>query len=158
MVSITFGVRSGIAAGLLAVVLIVVWTILRDVSLTPTGWAARVLPILLLGLVLGDASDRLSRAETERRQLEAEALLRREAIEINDSLVQGMAAARWSFEAGRMDAGMRTLDETIIQGQDLVSDLIRRAGMADRTEQVGGAARSGPTTPPSDHAPRLRPH
>ena len=143
LVAITFGLRSGVAAGLLAVALTVLWAVVQDVSLSPTGWASRILPMLMLGVLLGDASDRLRRAENERRQLEAAALLHREAIEINDSLVQGMAAARWSLEAGRMEAGLRTLDETIVQAHELVSNLIRRADMGDRTEPVAGD-RHGP--------------
>ena len=139
LVAITFGLRAGVAAGLVAVGLIVVWVVVRDVSLGPTGWASRAVPMLLLGLVLGDASDRLSRAEAERRRLEEAALLHRQAIEINDSLVQGMAAARWSLEAGRIDAGLQTLDETINQAHDLVSGLIRQAGMGTRTEEVPAA-------------------
>ncbi|MEV0283725.1 MULTISPECIES: hypothetical protein [unclassified Kribbella] len=148
LVAITFGARAGVGAGLIAVALMVVWVVVRDVSLTATGWVSRVLPMLLLGLLLGDASDRLSRAETERRRLEAAALLHRDAIEINDSLVQGMAAARWSLQAGRIDAGMRTLDETIDEAQDLVSGLIRQAGMGGQTEQPAGAAPSASVRPP----------
>jgi hypothetical protein len=129
LIAITFGLRAGALAGLSAVAFIVVWVVLRDVSLTTTGWAARVVPMVVLGLLLGRASDRLRRAEAERVRLEAAALLHREAIEINDSLVQGMAAARWSVQSGEVDAGLRILDETLAEAQDLVSDLIRRAGM-----------------------------
>ncbi|NIK59165.1 DUF4118 domain-containing protein [Kribbella shirazensis] len=128
LVAITCGLRSGLAAGLLAVGLIVVWVIARDVPLSPMGWASRVVPLLLLGPLLGDASDRLRRADAERRRLEAAALLQREAIEINDSLVQGMVAAKWSLEATNLEGGLRILDDTIGQAQSLVSGLIRSAG------------------------------
>jgi hypothetical protein len=136
LVATAYGRRGGTAAGLLAVVLIVLWTVIRDVSLTPTGWVSRVLPILLLGALVGDAADRLRRGEEERRQLESAALLHREAIEINDSLVQGMVAAKWSFEAGSVEAGMATLNDTITRAHDLVSGLIREAGMGGRTEEL----------------------
>jgi hypothetical protein len=55
-------------------------------------------PTLFLGVLLGRATDRARRAEGERRRLERTAL-HRQAIEIDDSLVQRMAAAKWSFEA-----------------------------------------------------------
>ncbi|QIK75795.1 hypothetical protein [Nocardioides piscis] len=134
LVATASGLRAGTVAGVVAVGLTVVWAALQDVSLTPTGWASRVLPLLLLGVLLGHATDRERRAELERRRLQAAALLHREAIEINDSLVQGMAAARWSLDAGDVDRGMDILDRTIVQAQDLVSDLIRRADMGERTE------------------------
>jgi hypothetical protein len=136
LVAITFGVRAGLAAGLTAVAFTVLWVVLQGVSLSLSGWASRAVPLLLLGVLLGDASDRLRRAGDAQRRLEAAALLHREAIEINDSLVQGLAAARWSLEAGREEAGLRILDVTIAQAHELVSDLIRRAGMGGHTEEV----------------------
>ena len=137
LVAITFGLRAGALAGLTAVAFVVVWVVLRDVSLTAAGWAARVVPMLVLGLLLGRAADRLRWAEAERLRLEAAALLHREAIEINDSLVQGMAAARWSLQAGQVEVGLKILDETLGQAHELVSDLIRRAGMNGRSEPPG---------------------
>ena len=150
LVATTFGLRAGTFAGLLAVGLTVLWAMTQSVHLTPTGWASRVLPLLLLGVLLGHATDRERRAHEEHRRLEAAALLHREAIEINDSLVQGMAAAKWSFESGQVDTGTRILDRTIADAHDLVSGLIRRADMGARTEplhdSLGVAPRSGSHT------------
>ena len=144
LVAVTFGLRAGLAAGVVAVSLIVVWVVVDDVSLNLVGWGARILPLLLLGALLGDASDRLRRAEEEKRRLESAALLYREAIEINDSLVQGIAAARWALEAGRVDAGLRTLEQTIVQAEELVSGLIRQAGMGGSGAPGVGAVPSLP--------------
>ena len=44
-----FGRHAGVAAALLAVLLIVTWTVVKDVALGPPAWATRVIPILLLG-------------------------------------------------------------------------------------------------------------
>lgn len=138
LLATTFGLRAGTLAGLVAVGLTVLWAVVQDVSLSPTGWASRVVPLLLIGVLLGHATSRERRADVERRRLEEAARLHREAIEINDSLVQGMAAARWSLDAGRVDAGMQILDETIVRAHDLVSDLIRRADMGARAEPLDG--------------------
>jgi hypothetical protein len=136
LVAITFGWRAGLVAGLSAVALVAVWVVLRDVSLSSTGWVAHVAPMLVLGVLLGRAADRLRSAETARLEVEAAALLHREAIEINDLLVQGMAAARWSFQSGQVDAGLKILDETLGQAQELVSEVIRRAEMGRRSESL----------------------
>ncbi|MFI5696382.1 hypothetical protein ACIA58_31285 [Kribbella sp. NPDC051586] len=136
LIAVAFGLRAGVAAGALAVLLIVTWVVATDTTFTLVGWISRCLPQLLLGCLLGDASDRLRQADEERRRLEAGALLYREAIEINDSLVQGMAAARWALEAGRTESGLKTLDDTIGHAQELVSDLIRQAGMAGPTSSA----------------------
>lgn len=131
-----FGQRGGVSGGLVALLLIVVWTLARDVTLSPSNWATRVVPILLLGILLGGATDRARRAEAERRRLEHAALLHRQAIEINDSLIQQMSAAKWSFEAGQTDAGLEALTVAVHDAQELVSALIRRADMSNRSEPV----------------------
>lgn len=136
LIAMAFGRWAGAAAGVVSVGLIAVWVVARDIDLTATGWLSRIVPIVLLGVVLGDATDRVRDAEARRQRLEAAALLHREAIEINDSLVQGMAAAKWSLEAGQTDVGIRTLETTINQAQDLVSGLIRRADMGSQTEHL----------------------
>jgi hypothetical protein len=136
LLATAFGLRAGAGAGLLAVGLIALWTVVDDVSLSAAGWASRAVPILLLGVLLGQAADRVRTVEGERRRLERAALLHREAIEINDSLVQGMAAAKWSLEAGQVETALRLLDQTISNGHELVSGLIRRADMGSHAEVV----------------------
>jgi glucose-6-phosphate-specific signal transduction histidine kinase len=136
LLATAFGRKAGLAAGLTAITLLVIWVLVKDVPMRPTGWISRILPMLLLGLLVGDASDRLRRSEDQRVELAAAARLHREAIEINDTLVQGMAAAKWSLEAGRTETGLHTLDETIGLGHKLVSGLIREAGLG--LESGGG--------------------
>jgi hypothetical protein len=136
LIAISFGVRGGVAAGAVAILLIAFWVVATDVSLSMAGWMSRSVPILLLGALLGEATDRVNRAEAEYSEMKAAALLHREAIEINDSLVQGMAAAKWTLEGGQIEAGIRILDDTIARAQELVSGLIREANMGGRTEQI----------------------
>lgn len=129
LVALAFGRMAGIAAGVLAVVLVGAWVVIDGVDLSLLGWASRLVPLLLLGGLLGDAADRLADADARHRVLEAAAQRQRDATEVNDTLIQGMAAARWSLEAGRHDAGLRTLTETLEVGHRLVSKLMRDAGM-----------------------------
>ena len=136
LVALSFGRRAGLGAGVLAVGLVAVWTVVDDVELSALGWASRVIPLLLLGGLVGDASDRLAAAEARHRALEAAAERHRSATEVNDTLVQGMAAAKWALEAGRTESGLRTLTETLDLGHQLVSKLLRDADMAP-----GGAHR-----------------
>jgi hypothetical protein len=129
LVALAFGRWAGAAAGVLAVGLTTTWVLAVGLDLGWIGWASRVVPPLLLGVLVGDASDRLAAADEQRRVLEAAAQRHRDAAEVNDTLVQGMAAARWAFEGGRHEAGMRTLEETLAQGHELVSKLLRDADM-----------------------------
>ena len=129
LVGLAFGRRAGALGGAVAVVLTAVWVQRVGLDLSWVGWASRTVPPLLLGVLVGDASDRLAAAEDQRRALEAAAQRHRDAAEVNDTLVQGMAAAKWAFEGGRHEAGMRTLEETLAQGHELVSKLLRDADM-----------------------------
>jgi glucose-6-phosphate-specific signal transduction histidine kinase len=138
LVATSFGMRPGAAAGAVAIGLIVLWAVARHVTLTPTGWGSRAVPILLLGVLLGEASDRIRRVEAERQATAAAARLHRQAIEINDSLVQGMAAAKWSLEAGQTETGLKTLNDTITRAHDLVSGLIREAGLGGDSAHLPG--------------------
>lgn len=145
LVAMARGARAGLVAGLVAVALIVLWAVADDVTLGPLAWTSRVVPLLLLGALVGDASDRLQRADAERHRLEAAALIHREAVEINDSIVQGMVTAKWALESGQLDSGLSTLTATITRAQELVSNLIRQAGTGSRSVALDdrSADRSG---------------
>jgi glucose-6-phosphate-specific signal transduction histidine kinase len=130
-----FGRNGGVIASLVAVLLIVAWAVTRDVTLSPSGWASRLVPILLLGYLLGLAVDRVRRAEADRSRMEIAALLHREAIEINDSLIQQMTAARWALEAGQTESSERILADAIADAQRLVSSLIKRSGLGLHVER-----------------------
>lgn len=129
LAALAWGRRGGLVAVCVALALLALWMLVDDVDLGLLGWSARIVPILLSGLLLGDASDRLRRAEAlHLRQLEKE-LLHRQAVEVNDSLLQGMSAAKWAVEAGNYELGLKALDDTLHAGQALVSELIRDSGM-----------------------------
>ena len=128
-VAVAFGRSAGLTAGLLAVVLVITWAAVREVDLTLLGWVSRVVPLLLLGGLLGDASDQLAVAGVRQLALEAAEQRQREATEINETLIQGMAARKWALEAGRYNAGLSTLEETLEVGHNLVSKLLREADM-----------------------------
>jgi hypothetical protein len=132
LLAVAFGMRAGVPAGLAGVGLVVVWVMVDGVSLSPVGWASRIAPMLLLGFLLGDAIDRLRRAEHEQRRLEEAARRQRDAIEINDTIVQGMSAAKWALESGDLTNGLAIVSDTLALGHRLVSELIRDADMQQR--------------------------
>lgn len=129
LVAVAFGRTAGVTAGLIAVVLVVTWAAVREVDLTLLGWASRVVPLLLLGGLLGDASNRLALAGARQLAMDAAEQRHREATEINDTLIQGMAATKWALEAGRYNVGLSTLEKTLEVGHELVSKLLREADM-----------------------------
>lgn len=129
LLAVTFGMLAGLAGGLVAVSLVAVWASTQSVALSPVGWATRLLPLLLLGLLLGHAVGRARRAEAERARLDRAAHWHRQAVEINDSIVQGLAVAKWSLEGGNVDGALRIVTETLDNAHTMVSQLLRDAGL-----------------------------
>ncbi len=129
LAAVAFGRRAGLVAGLVAVALIVTYAVSRDFDVSWLGWVSRVVPLLLLGGLLGDATERLAAAAQRQQKLQSAAQRQRDAAEISDSLIQGMTAARWALEAERLDVALSTLEGTISRGQQLVTDLLRSADL-----------------------------
>ncbi|GAB3038708.1 hypothetical protein GCM10011376_33960 [Nocardioides flavus (ex Wang et al. 2016)] len=129
LAALAWGRVAGMLASAAALVLLALWVLVADVDLTVLGWSTRMVPILLVGLLLGDASDRLRRAEQARVEQAKRDVLHRQAVEINDSLLQGMAAAKWALEAERHDVAHERLSDAISSGQKLVARLIRDSAM-----------------------------
>jgi glucose-6-phosphate-specific signal transduction histidine kinase len=133
LMALTWGLRGGLGGAGLTVLLMVVPELLDDGNLEVLGWVSRLSAVGLLGVLLGAAQDR-SRAHQawELEQRMARAALQREAdrmaaaAEISDSLIQGMASAKWMIEAGRHDAGAEILTDTIERAQTLVAGLLDR--------------------------------
>jgi hypothetical protein len=124
LLAFAFGRRAGVIAGGVGVVLAATWVFVDHVELRVLGWLAFSVPLILLGALVGDASDRQRRvAEVERQLLVAE-LRAREAAEINDSIIQGLAAAKWSVESGSYQRGLEVLTDTIVTAEALVDGLL----------------------------------
>lgn len=142
LLAVTFGLVAGLAGGLVAVALMVVWIVTEHVDLSALGWATRALPLLLLGVLVGRAADRLRASEAERVTLDAAAHWHRQAVEINDSIVQGLSAAKWSLEAGKTDRALETVTDTLNSAQTLVSQLLRDAELSPGGAYEAGSLRS----------------
>jgi hypothetical protein len=127
LLATTFGVRGGLAASASAGLVLLGFALTGRSGLGPLGWTAQIAPLLLLGLLLGDAMDRLRRAEAARVRYEEAERRHREAVQLNDTIVQSLSAAKWALEAGDLEGGLAIVDETLVQSNRMVSDLIRGA-------------------------------
>lgn len=48
----------------------------------------------------------------------------RQALEIHDNIVQGLATAKLSFEMGRHDEGLRSVEKTLAASRAIITDLL----------------------------------
>jgi len=133
--AVSFGAKGGAIAGAGAVVVLAGWVIADgNAGVSVSGWASGAATVAL-GALLGEAVDGLAASERRarrdddaRRRLEHVASRRREAVEINDRLVQSAAVAKWALEAGDVERALEVLQETVDAGQRLVTALINDDG------------------------------
>ena len=102
--------------------------------------------MFLLGGLLGHATDLMTASEQnaldeqrKRCQLEEANLRYAEAIEINDSLIQEMVAAKWMVEQGLTDQATEVLTATIATGERMVAELL------PKRVSSGGSTNNGAT-------------
>jgi hypothetical protein len=126
LLAMAFGVRVGLLAGLVGAALTVAGVALQGSAPSTLGWLGRVVPILLLGVLVGWTRDRETSAARTRQALFEAQLREREAAEINDSIVQHLAVAKWMMETGRTEPGLELLTETISASESLVAALLGR--------------------------------
>ncbi|MDQ4064507.1 MAG: PAS domain S-box protein, partial [Actinomycetota bacterium] len=73
--------------------------------------------------IIRDISDRKRAEQAAMRQHDME-MRRREALDLNDEIVQGLAVAKMALETGRHDQGLRAVAETLKRAQAIVSQLL----------------------------------
>jgi hypothetical protein len=83
-----------------------------------------------IGTVANLGIQRLSSLEVEKKLTEA-TLRRRQALEINDNIVQQLVVAHYSFELGRTEEGIRASENALKAAQKTVSDLVGELSAED---------------------------
>src|SRR5450631_405640 len=106
LLAVTFGLRGGLAGACLGIGLFAVAEAIDGTGdIDATGWLTRSAGLLLLGLLLGRATDQIAAsqrmadaARDQRRAIQETARRQAEALEISDSILQYLAAAKWMVE------------------------------------------------------------
>ncbi len=82
------------------------------------------------------------RAEETARALREVRSRQREAMELNDNIVQGLTIAAWSFELDDLEAARDAVDRTLVAARELINDILRQ-GTAEGIE-AGDLVRERP--------------
>jgi len=85
-----------------------------------------------------------ARGEADRDRLE------KYAFALNDSIVQGLAAAKMALEMDEVPRAQESIDQTLRRAQEIITDLLREVGtdirpgdlVRSQQEDVGGSDRS----------------
>lgn len=150
LLAVTFGMVGGLSAATVGYAIFAVFTVVDSTGrLGVDGWLTRAAVMFLLGGLLGRASDQTERAallamHSQRARLIAEEQNRRysEGLEISDSILQHLAAAKWMLERGETDQVAGLLSTAMEQGQRVVGELL--PPLVGSRERTAGAP---PVTP-----------
>jgi hypothetical protein len=129
VLALAYGLRGGAVGTAVGMGFLELWMEFTDAPMSYLGWAARSVPLLLVGLLLGAVVDQLRATDYERLKLLAASARHREAVEINDTIVQHVTAAKWSLESGNAEHALNILSDTVELGHRLVSDHIRNSDL-----------------------------
>ena len=132
LLAVTFGLRGGVAGACLGIGLFAVAeTIDGTGDIDATGWLTRSAGLLLLGLLLGRATDQIAAsqrmavaAREERRAVQETSRRQAEALEISDSILQHLAVAKWMVEQGKDEDAIAILSSTLEKGQRMVAEML----------------------------------
>lgn len=134
LLAIAFGLRGGLIGAVTGFGLFAILEVFHSSGdIDGEGWVVRALAMFLLGGLLGHASDRTESSERtalaeQQRRCRIEEANRRyaEAMEISDSLVQQMVAAKWMAEQGQSTEAIEVLASTIAAGESMARGLLQR--------------------------------
>src|SRR5664280_2547332 len=150
LLAMSFGLRGGLIGAGIGFALFASVEVADGVGdIDATGWIARAAGLLLLGVLLGQATDQIESGQQraladqeQRRSLEERTRRQAEALEISDSILQHLAVAKWMVEAGKEREAIEVLTSTMATGERMVADMLPiRHGDADGELGDDSAAR-----------------
>ena len=132
LLAVSLGLRGGLIGAAIGLSLFTVVELAHGVgAIDATGWIARAAGLLLLGVLLGRATDqiqsgeqRMLAAQEERLLLAERARRQTEGLEISDSILQHVATAKWMVETGNDRVAIEILASTIETGERMVAELL----------------------------------
>ena len=83
--------------------------------------------------IVRDVTERRAAQETALKLRDAQAR-QQQALELNDTIVQGLAVAKMALESGHTEKGLEAVTETLKRVKSLVADLLSDLGDADWDE------------------------
>ncbi len=132
LAAMSFGAGGGLVAAVVAYTAFALFAIFSSVAhVGIEGWVGRAAAMFLLGGLLGRANDQTERAAMaalahHSQRLIAEEKRRRfaEGIELSDSILQNVAAAKWAIEQGDATKAAELLGQALSSGQEMVGELL----------------------------------
>jgi signal transduction histidine kinase len=99
-----------------------------DVPVNAATVATRMGLLLAIAFIAHFLSRELARSEELIRRYQETELRQRQALEINDSVVQGLVVAKYALESGEHAKGQEAVERTLGSARKLVTELLESSG------------------------------
>ena len=87
-----------------------------------------------------------AQAETSAEAKLHEEQRRRQALEINDNVVQGLTVAKYALDAGNHDEARRAIEHTLVSARQIMTELLEAGEENDLRLVAGDLVRLEPAT------------
>ncbi len=95
----------------------------------------------------GSPADDESRSATDASaRPHEEQLRRRQALEINDNVVQGLTVAKYALDAGNHEEARRAIEQTLVSARQIITELLDAGEANDLRLVAGDLVRLQPAT------------
>lgn len=118
--------------------------LLRTSGYTPFFGSDEIALLGSMGVIANLALERIEAGEL-RLEVETASLRRRQALEINDNVVQGLAVAKYAFELGNMEKAQAAIEGTLAASRKIITELVEELGV-DEVFEGGAPVRSEAAT------------
>ena len=91
-------------------------------------------------------SNRRRHDRAAQADLDAAQLRRRQAVEINDNIVQGLVVAKYALDAGNQAHALEAVEQTLIAARTIITDLLSTTPAQELKLGPGDLIRLEPAT------------
>ena len=135
IVAIEYAFVGGALMATLASLAVVVLKLSDAMTYSTLGIIVRIAAFYFAGAGVGYLSAERRRREGEIGELERRARTHREALELNDDVIQGLAVAKMALEMGDADKARTTLEATLKRAQEIASERLTHEGPLTRVRR-----------------------
>ena len=140
IIAVEFAFVGGLVAALIGAAIVIGFGLSGVMNYSNVGVAVRVAAFLIAGAGVGYLVQDRNRREAEIAALERRAQEQREAIQLNDDVVQGLAVAKMALEMGDAERAKTTMETTLKRAQQIASKHLDHSGSLARDEASGEPA------------------
>ena len=128
IVAVEYAVAGGLFMALVASAVVLVMGITGTMDYSAFGVIVRIAAFLIAGAGVGYLTMERNRRELAIAELERKAESHREALKLNDDVVQGLAVSKMALEMGDLEKARTSLETTLASARAIATEHLTNGG------------------------------